>query len=165
MSSVSRYGTVNCPSISNEEGTDCKLIGIHSLGMMSKPKHLLAIHQWVSFIYFLASEVNLYTMITFLANLLEDTHTCASFHSTGRWFQMFPKRMKGREAPHSPTLDSTRSWKPASWNRPGLHTVCSSLATPRRRPIFVIYLPRMCQARGEEEGSDVPIVKHNKAPW
>lgn len=32
---------------------------LESLEMMSKPKHLLANHQWVSLIYFLDSEVNL----------------------------------------------------------------------------------------------------------
>lgn len=90
---------------------------------MSQPKHLLAIHQWVSSIYFLHSKVNLRTMITFLASRLEDTQARATFHSTGRWFQMFPKRKKGREAAHRRALDSTKSWKRTNWNHTDVHSV------------------------------------------
>lgn len=89
--------------------------------MMSKPKHLLAIHQWVSLIYFPDSKGNLAVHNDNIPgkpwrHTHTHTHKCACFHSTGRWFQMFPKRMNSREAPRRPALDSTKSWKPTSWN-------------------------------------------------
>lgn len=149
--------------MSHEEETDHKLL----VDVQQEFAHwrwcqslniYLAIHQWVSSIYFLGSKVHFYTMITFLASLLEDihkhTHSRACFHSTGRWFQMLPKRMKGREAPNRPALDSTKDLEAAQLEPPRLpYCFLRVVVPPRRsRTIFVIYLLWMCQTRGEAKG-------------
>ena len=153
--------------MTHEEGTDRKLLvdvrqEFARWKMMSKPKHPLANHQWVSLIYFLDSEVNLHTMITFLANTPGGRrhtyiHTHTRFHSTGRWFQMFPKRMKGREATHRPALDSTKEFGrgPAGSTR-------ASVLFPPRRPLpdegpYLWFISPGCVRRvGEDERPDIP---------
>lgn len=139
---------------SKGEGTDCNLIvDVRQEFALWRWCQSPGIYwqftiQFPSFIFWTARVIWLSRVIT-----TPTTHTHV--------FQMFPKRMNSREAPRSPVLDSTKSWKPTSWN----HRAASSLLTPPRHgPIFMIYLPRMCQASREYKRADIPIVAF-RFPW
>lgn len=105
--------------MSEREGTDCNLtvdVGqefVHWRWCQSPGIYWQFTIQFPSFIFWTARVIWLYTVITTPA-----THTHV--------LQMFPKRMNSREAPRSLVLDSTKSWKPTSWNH---RTPCCFLLT------------------------------------
>lgn len=73
---------------------------------------------------------------------------------------MFPKRMKGGEAPRRPALDSTKKLDADQLETSHSKLFPPDWPRPDAGPIFVIYLPGICQTRGEYKRADIPIAEH-----